>query len=80
MAPSVDSVPLRAALGGPLPVRGAHPQAVLDQLTSAVEPSLTATVGPKDGRLVKLQYTELSPAQFRDVLDREIADAGGAGA
>ena len=47
MAPSVDSLPLRAALGGPLPVRGAHPQAVLDQLTSAVEPSLTATVGPR---------------------------------
>jgi glutamate/tyrosine decarboxylase-like PLP-dependent enzyme len=47
VAPSVDSAALRAALGGPLPVEGADPQAVVEELAAAAEPSLTATVGPR---------------------------------
>ena len=51
-----------------------------DAEESGVDSTPSFLVGPKDGELVPLQYTELSPEQFRDVLDREVADAGGAGA
>ena len=47
VAPSLDADGLRAALGGPLPDTGAAPAAVVDQLAGAVEPALTATVGPR---------------------------------
>jgi glutamate/tyrosine decarboxylase-like PLP-dependent enzyme len=47
VAPSIDSARLRAAVGGPLPVEGADPDAVIEQLAAAVEPALTATVGPR---------------------------------
>ena len=38
---------LRTALGGPLPAEGADPEAVIEQLATAVEPALVATVGPR---------------------------------
>jgi len=47
VAPAVDPGALRAALGGPLPHRGAPAAEVLGQLAAAVEPALTATVGPR---------------------------------
>jgi glutamate/tyrosine decarboxylase-like PLP-dependent enzyme len=47
VAPPIDADELRAALGGPLPERGAEPDAVVDQLVEAVEPALTASVGPR---------------------------------
>ncbi len=47
VAPLFDPEAVRAALGGPLPDRGAAPGAVIDQLVEAVEPALTATVGPR---------------------------------
>ena len=47
VAPRIDADELRAALGGPLPARGAEPDAVVDQLVEAVEPALTASVGPR---------------------------------
>jgi glutamate/tyrosine decarboxylase-like PLP-dependent enzyme len=47
VASSVDSGRLRAALGGPLPRERADPDAVIDQLATAVEPGLVATVGPR---------------------------------
>jgi glutamate/tyrosine decarboxylase-like PLP-dependent enzyme len=47
VAPAVDRAGLRAALGGSLPAEGADPDAVIEQLASAVEPVLTATVGPR---------------------------------
>jgi glutamate/tyrosine decarboxylase-like PLP-dependent enzyme len=47
VAPALDREGLRGALGGPLPAEGADPDAVLEQLTAAVEPMLTASVGPR---------------------------------
>src|SRR5215218_7627640 len=47
VAPSVDPDEVRVALGGPLPPEGADPGAVIDQLATAVEPGLTASVGPR---------------------------------
>jgi glutamate/tyrosine decarboxylase-like PLP-dependent enzyme len=47
VAPPVDPGRLRAALGGSLPVEGAQPEAVLEQLAAAVEPVLVASVGPR---------------------------------
>jgi glutamate/tyrosine decarboxylase-like PLP-dependent enzyme len=47
VAPPVDRDRLRAALGGPLPDRSADPGAVIEQLAAAVEPWLTASVGPR---------------------------------
>jgi glutamate/tyrosine decarboxylase-like PLP-dependent enzyme len=47
VAPPVDADRLRAALGGPLPKEGAEPDAVVEQLAAAVEPALTASVGPR---------------------------------
>jgi glutamate/tyrosine decarboxylase-like PLP-dependent enzyme len=47
VAPAVDAERLRAALGGPLPAEGADPDAVIEQLAGAVEPALTASVGPR---------------------------------
>jgi len=47
VAPAVDAGKLREALGGPLPERGAEPDAVIDQLAGAVEPALMASVGPR---------------------------------
>ena len=47
VAPPVDTAALREALGGPLPARGADPAEVVEQLVSAVEPALVATVGPR---------------------------------
>jgi glutamate/tyrosine decarboxylase-like PLP-dependent enzyme len=47
VAPAIDRDGLRGALGGPLPTEGADPDSVLEQLTAAVEPMLTASVGPR---------------------------------
>jgi glutamate/tyrosine decarboxylase-like PLP-dependent enzyme len=47
VAPAFDHEGLRAAIGGPLPAEGADPDAVIEQLTAAVEPALTASVGPR---------------------------------
>jgi glutamate/tyrosine decarboxylase-like PLP-dependent enzyme len=47
VAPEVDPAGLKAAVGGPLPVDGAEAQAVVEQLADAVEPALTASVGPR---------------------------------
>jgi glutamate/tyrosine decarboxylase-like PLP-dependent enzyme len=47
VAPAVDPEQLREALGGPLPAQGADPDAVIEQLALAVEPALTASVGPR---------------------------------
>jgi glutamate/tyrosine decarboxylase-like PLP-dependent enzyme len=47
VAPPVDGAALRAALGGPMPARGAAPEAVIDQLAAAVEPALVASAGPR---------------------------------
>jgi glutamate/tyrosine decarboxylase-like PLP-dependent enzyme len=47
VAPPVDADRLRAALGGPLPLEGADTDAVVEQLADAVEPALTASVGPR---------------------------------
>ena len=47
VAPPVDAAALRAALGGPLPQQGMDPDAVVDELVEAVEPVLTASVGPR---------------------------------
>jgi glutamate/tyrosine decarboxylase-like PLP-dependent enzyme len=47
VARSVDSAGLRAELGGPLPEERAEPLAVIEELATAVEPGLTATVGPR---------------------------------
>ncbi|HET8822872.1 MAG TPA: pyridoxal-dependent decarboxylase [Thermoleophilaceae bacterium] len=47
VAPQFDREAVRAALGGSLSHRGAAPGAVIDQLAEAVEPALTATVGPR---------------------------------
>jgi glutamate/tyrosine decarboxylase-like PLP-dependent enzyme len=47
VAPPFDPDALREALGGPLPARGAEPAAVVEQLVTAVEPGLVATVGPR---------------------------------
>jgi glutamate/tyrosine decarboxylase-like PLP-dependent enzyme len=47
VAPPFDSAELHAALGGPLPEEGTDPSAVIERLTAAVEPALTATVGPR---------------------------------
>jgi glutamate/tyrosine decarboxylase-like PLP-dependent enzyme len=47
VAPAFDSAELHAALGGPLPEEGTDPSAVIERLTAAVEPALTATVGPR---------------------------------
>jgi glutamate/tyrosine decarboxylase-like PLP-dependent enzyme len=47
VAPEVDHERLRAALGGPLPAEGASADDVIEQLAGAVEPALTASVGPR---------------------------------
>ena len=47
VAPAVDPVRLRAALAGPLPEEGTDASAVIEQLAEAVEPALTASVGPR---------------------------------
>jgi glutamate/tyrosine decarboxylase-like PLP-dependent enzyme len=47
VAPGFDPDRLREALGGPLPAEGAEPDAVIEQLAGAVEPALTASVGPR---------------------------------
>ena len=47
VAPPVELEQLREALGGPLPAQGADPNAVVEQLAGAVEPVLTASVGPR---------------------------------
>jgi glutamate/tyrosine decarboxylase-like PLP-dependent enzyme len=47
VAPAIDPDRLREALGGPLPAEGAEPNAVIEQLAGAVDPSLTASVGPR---------------------------------
>ena len=47
VAPAFDHEGLRAALGGPMPAAGTDPDAVIDQLAGAVEPALTASVGPR---------------------------------
>lgn len=47
VAPAFDHAELRAAVGGPLPDQGADPDAVIEQLVTAVEPALTASVGPR---------------------------------
>jgi glutamate/tyrosine decarboxylase-like PLP-dependent enzyme len=47
VGPPFDSAELHAALGGPLPEEGTDPSAVIERLTAAVEPALTATVGPR---------------------------------
>jgi glutamate/tyrosine decarboxylase-like PLP-dependent enzyme len=47
VAPSVDPDEVRASIGGPLPAEGADARTVLEQLTTAVEPALMATAGPR---------------------------------
>ena len=47
VAPPLDREVLLGALGGPLPAEGADADLVLEQLTTAVEPMLTASVGPR---------------------------------
>jgi glutamate/tyrosine decarboxylase-like PLP-dependent enzyme len=47
VAPPADPTRLRTALGGRLPAEGADPHDVIEQLASAVEPELVATVGPR---------------------------------
>jgi glutamate/tyrosine decarboxylase-like PLP-dependent enzyme len=47
VAPPVDPAMLRARLGGPLPVHGQEPAAVLDWLAEAVDPGLVASAGPR---------------------------------
>jgi glutamate/tyrosine decarboxylase-like PLP-dependent enzyme len=47
VAPPLDREGLLGALGGPLPAEGADADLVLQQLTTAVEPMLTASVGPR---------------------------------
>jgi glutamate/tyrosine decarboxylase-like PLP-dependent enzyme len=47
VAPAVDAARLREALGGPLPAEGADADAVIEQLSGAVETALTASVGPR---------------------------------
>ena len=47
VAPEFDRERLRAALGGELPAEGTDSDAVIDQLVAAVEPALTASVGPR---------------------------------
>ena len=47
VAPAFDRERLRAAIGGPLPSEGADAYEVIEQLAEAVEPALTASVGPR---------------------------------
>jgi glutamate/tyrosine decarboxylase-like PLP-dependent enzyme len=47
VAPPVDGDRLKAALGESLPAEGADPQAVIEQLVTAVEPALTGSAGPR---------------------------------
>jgi glutamate/tyrosine decarboxylase-like PLP-dependent enzyme len=47
VAPNFDADRLRDALGDGLPETGTDPDAVIDQLAAAVEPALTANVGPR---------------------------------
>ena len=47
VAPAIDADRLREKVGGPLPAQGAEPHAVIRQLADAVEPALTASVGPR---------------------------------
>ena len=47
VSPQLDADRLRAALGERLPETGADPDAVIDQLAAAVEPAVTANVGPR---------------------------------
>ncbi|MBJ8344316.1 pyridoxal-dependent decarboxylase [Antrihabitans sp. YC2-6] len=43
----VDASAVRAALGGPVPVRGEDPGAVIDALAAGAEPGLVASAGPR---------------------------------
>jgi glutamate/tyrosine decarboxylase-like PLP-dependent enzyme len=45
--PPFDADALRGAVGGPLPAEGSSAGAAVEQLADAVEPMLTATVGPR---------------------------------
>ena len=47
VAPTFDPSALHAALGGPLPEQSTQPSEVVERLATAVEPALTATVGPR---------------------------------
>jgi glutamate/tyrosine decarboxylase-like PLP-dependent enzyme len=47
VAPTFDPSALHAALGGPLPEQGTEAGAAVERLATAVEPALTATVGPR---------------------------------
>ena len=47
VATPVELDALRAAFGGPLPIDGAAPSAVLDALVAAAEPGLVGSVGPR---------------------------------
>jgi glutamate/tyrosine decarboxylase-like PLP-dependent enzyme len=47
VAARVDAAGVREALGGPLPLRGEDPRAVIDALAAGVEPGLVATAGPR---------------------------------
>jgi glutamate/tyrosine decarboxylase-like PLP-dependent enzyme len=49
VAPPFDAARLREQLGGagPLPAEGAKPDAVIEQLATALEPALTGTAGPR---------------------------------
>ncbi|KQU68321.1 pyridoxal-dependent decarboxylase [Phycicoccus sp. Root101] len=45
--PDVTAQSLRAALGGPVPVRGSEPAEVVERLAAAVGPGLVASSGPR---------------------------------
>ena len=47
VAAASDAAALRAALGGPLPVRGQDPVAVIERLARDAEPGLVAMAGPR---------------------------------
>jgi glutamate/tyrosine decarboxylase-like PLP-dependent enzyme len=47
VAARVDAAGVRGALGGPLPVRGEDPAAVIDALVAGAEPGLVGTAGPR---------------------------------
>ncbi|WP_029117649.1 aminotransferase class V-fold PLP-dependent enzyme [Mycobacterium sp. URHB0044] len=47
VAARVDAAGVREALGGPLPIRGQDPGAVIDALVAGAEPGLVATAGPR---------------------------------
>jgi glutamate/tyrosine decarboxylase-like PLP-dependent enzyme len=47
VAPSVQPGRLRVALGGPMPVTGTEPAAVIEALVAAAVPALVASAGPR---------------------------------